>query len=488
MLFHVIAVMLALGSVLLLQAQVQDSQPLTTPGGQPIPLPNRQPIRATSSTAALPYATIKQLDSMYMHRVYGEVAQRIIRHALKDSLAYKRLQYMCDTFGPRLSGSENLEKAIDWVLATMKACGLENVRGDSVAVPVWLRGEESCTMLSPRVCSIAMLGLGGSVATPPEGIAAEVLVVKDFAELQGRAAEARGKIVLFNVPFTRYGVTVRYRSEGAIRAAEVGAVASLVRSVASFSLYTPHTGAMRYNDSVPKIPHAAIATEDADMIARMVERGEKVVLRLRMNAQTLPDAVSRNIIAELRGREKPEEIVVMGGHIDSWDVGTGALDDAGGCFATWKALQILQELNLRPRRTVRLVLWTNEENGLRGAIHYAERYGHQRHILALESDGGISAPRGFGFTGAPELFKVYKAAATLLYPIQAHEMFIGGGGADISPLIPYGVPQMNLEVDGSKYFWFHHTYADTPDKVDPLDLNKCAAAIAVMMYVAADIP
>ncbi len=486
---YVVVITLILGNSFCSFAQ-QTRKPMLTPGGQPILTPAGTPVFEPSSTASapLPYANIAQLDSAFMQKTYGEAAKRIIQHALKDSLAYKRLQYMCDTFGSRFSGSPGLERAIDWLLQTMKADGHENVRGEDVKVPAWVRGEESCVMVSPRPYTMSMLGLGGSVATPPGGITSEVLVVRDFAELTRRAAEAKGKIVLFNVPFTQYRATVRYRSEGAVRAAEVGAVASLVRSVASYSMRTPHTGGMRYQDSVVKIPHAAISTEDADIIARMTERGEKVSVRLTMNAQTLPDAVSRNVIAELKGREKPEEIVVMGGHIDSWDVGTGALDDAGGCYATWKALQILKELGLRPRRTLRLALWTNEENGLRGGAEYANRHQNEKHILAFESDGGIFAPEGFGFTGAPELYKTYRAAATLLHPVQSANVKVGGGGADISPLIAQSVPQMNIEVEGSKYFWFHHTHADTPDKIDPLDLNKCAAAIAVMMYIAADLP
>jgi carboxypeptidase Q len=207
-----------------------------------------------------------------------------------------------------------------------------------------------------------------------------------------------------------------------------------------------------------------------------------------MSAEALPDATSRNVIAEIKGREKPDEIVVMGGHIDSWDVGTGAMDDAGGCFATWKALQILKELGLKPRRTIRLALWTNEENGLRGGTDYADRHGKEKHILAFESDGGVFEPQGFGFTGAPELLKTYAAAGTLLAPIKANAVTVGGGGADISPLIAYGVPQMSITVDGTRYFWYHHTHADMPDKLNPLEINKCAAAIAVMMYIAADLP
>ncbi|MCU0425075.1 MAG: M28 family metallopeptidase [Candidatus Kapabacteria bacterium] len=486
--FYIVVIALLMGNTLISTAQ-ETRKPMMTPGGQPILTPQGTPVYESASNAnVMYYSNITQRDSAYMHKTYGEVAKRILQHAMKDSASYKRLQYMCDTFGPRFSGTQNLERAIDWLLQTMKSDGHENVRGEEVKVPAWVRGEESCVMLSPRPYTLSMLGLGGSTATPKEGITAEVLVVKDFAELQRRSSEAKGKIVLFNAQFTSYRNTVRYRSEGAVRAAEVGAVASLVRSVASYSMRTPHTGGMRYQDSLKKIPHAAISTEDADIVARMTERGEKVTLRLTMNAQTLPDAVSRNVLAELKGSEKPDEIVVMGGHIDSWDVGTGALDDAGGCFATWKALQILKELGLRPRRTVRLALWTNEENGLRGGAKYAELHGAEKHVLAFESDGGIFAPKGFGFTGAADVFKAYKAAATLLQPIQATEVSVGGGGADISPLIAFGVPQMNIDVEGSKYFWFHHTHADTPDKIDPLDLNKCAAAIAVMIYIAADLP
>ena len=496
--YYIVVIVFLLGNILTAISQEtrkpeankpETRKPMMTPGGQPILTPSGMPVyESTSNATVIPYTNIGQVDSVFMHKMYGETAKRIIQHALKDSAAYKRLQYMCDTFGPRFSGTQNLERAIDWLLQTMKSEGLENVRGEDVKVPAWVRGEESCLMLSPRPYKLSMLGLGGSIATPKEGITAEVLVVKDFAELQRRSAEVKGKIVLFNVQFTSYRNTVRYRSEGAVRAAEFGAVASLVRSVASYSMRTPHTGGMRYQDSIKKIPHAAISTEDADIISRMSERGEKVTLRLTMSAQTLPDAVSRNVIAELKGREKPDEIVVMGGHIDSWDVGTGALDDAGGCYATWKALQILKELGLRPRRTVRLALWTNEENGLKGGSEYASRHGNEKHILAFESDGGIFTPKGFGFTGAPEMFKAYKAVGTLLHPIQASEVIVGGGGADISPLIAFGVPQMSIDVEGSKYFWFHHTEADTPDKIDPLDLNKCAAAIAVMIYIAADLP
>jgi carboxypeptidase Q len=427
-------------------------------------------------------------DSQTVVQQYSRHAADIIKAARSDSSMYKRLQYLCDTFGSRLSGTPALERALDWILSELTHDGFENVRGEEVMVPHWQRGAESCELLEPRRAELAMLGLGGSISTPPEGITAEVIVVKTFSELTQRAAEAKGKIVLFNAPFAGYGATVTYRRDGAVRAAEVGAVASLIRSVGSYSMRTPHTGSMRYQDGVPKIPHAALSSEDADMIARMAERGQKPIVRLMMQARMHPDALSRNVIAELRGSEKPDEIVVFGGHSDSWDVGSGAMDDAGGCFAAWRALQVLKTLGLRPKRTLRLVMWTNEENGLRGGEDYAKRHGAEKHILALESDSGVFAPQGFGYSGPPALLPALRGITSLLQPIGAHRLTIGGGGADISPLIPYGVPQMGLHVDGSKYFWFHHTHADMPDKLDPDELNRCAAAIALMVFVVADMP
>ena len=297
---------------------------------------------------------------------YREPASRIISRALKDSAAWNRLATLTETFGHRFSGSESLERAIDWTLAEMKKDGLDAVRGEPVMVPRWVRGAESIELVSPRHQVLPMLGLGGSIATPAAGITADVMVVTSYDELRARAAEARGKIVLFNVPFTTYGQTVQYRSGGAVAAARVGAVASIIRSVTPYSMRTPHTGGMAYNDSVPKIPHAAITADDADMIARMIGRGQKVTVKLTMSARMMPDAQSRNVIAELRGTTSPDEVVVMGGHIDSWDVGRGAMDDAGGVVVAWEAIRILKELGLRPRRTIRVVGWTNEENGLRG--------------------------------------------------------------------------------------------------------------------------
>ncbi|MGH7476673.1 MAG: M28 family metallopeptidase [Longimicrobiales bacterium] len=417
-------------------------------------------------------------------------AERLIAAALQDSAAYRRLAELVDGFGPRFSGSENLERAIDWILDEMRADGLENVRGEPVMVPRWVRGQESAELLAPRRQSLPMLGLGGSVATPPGGIEAEVLVVGGFAELEARRDDARGRIVLFDVPFTSYGETVRYRTEGAIAAARAGAVASLIRSIGPYSMKTPHTGAMRYDADVPRIPHAALTLEDALLLRRLQEGGERVVVRLVMNAQTLPDVESRNVVGEIVGRERPEEVVVIGGHIDSWDVGQGAMDDAGGSVVAWEAVRLLHALGMRPRRTIRVVLWTNEENGLRGAEAYRDRHRAELddHVLAIESDAGVFDPEGFGFTGSDAAFEIVRAIGRLLEPIGAGQISRGGGGADIGPIIALGVPGMGLRVEGSRYFWYHHTDADTLDKLDPRDVALCTAAMAVMGYVVAELP
>jgi carboxypeptidase Q len=419
---------------------------------------------------------------------YRDAASKIIARATRDSAAWARLATLTETFGNRFSGTDRLERAIDWTIAEMKQDGLDAVRGEPVMVPRWVRGSESAELIEPRRQSLPMLGLGGSIATPAGGITAEVMVVRSFDELRERASAARGKIVLFNVPFTTYGETVRYRGTGAVEAARAGAVASLIRSVTPYSQRTPHTGGMAYDSSVRRIPHAAITPEDADMIERMLARGQRVVVRLMMTARTLPDAPSRNVIGELRGTQKPDEIVVMGGHIDSWDVGRGAMDDAGGVVAAWEAIRILKELGLRPRRTIRAVGWTNEENGLRGGNAYrdAHRAELDRHVLAIESDAGVFTPQGFGFTGSDSAFALIRQIGSLLEGIGAGRITRGGGGADIGPIMQLGVPGMGLTVDGTRYFWYHHTDADTVDKLDPRDVALCVAVMAVMAYVVAD--
>ncbi len=434
----------------------------------------------------LPFA----LSAAEIPKHYQATATRLMHSATNSEFAFQRLATMCDSFGPRFSGSANLEKAIDWCLVEMKKDGFVNVHGEEVTVPHWVRGKESAALVSPRRRVLPMLGLGGSVGTPKEGITAEILVVDSFADLKTKAARAKGKIVLFNLPFTNYRETVIVRSIGAIEAAKVGAVASLIRSVGPFSMQTPHTGNMRYDDKVKRIPHAALSVEDAMMLARMQSRGETIRIQLKMEARTLPPAKSRNVIAEIRGSEKPNEIVIVSGHIDSWDVGQGAMDDGGGCLAAWEAARLILKSGLKPRRTIRIVLWTNEENGIGGAKEYARRHAKdlKNHVLAIESDSGVFKPTGYGFLGSGEGMKVIQQIGGLLSPLGAGEIKKGCRGADVMRLISGGVPVMHLEVERERYFWFHHTHADTIDKLDINEFNQCVASLAVMTFLAADLP
>ena len=417
-----------------------------------------------------------------------QAARRIIEAATADHRAYERLGELVDAFGHRITGSVALEAAHDWILEKMKEDGLQNVRGEPVMVPHWVRGQESLDLLLPRSRRLPMLGLGGSVATPPGGIRGEVLVVNGYDDLAARADEARGRIVLFDVPFTNYGETVRYRSGGAVAAAKAGAVASLIRSVASGSMQSPHTGNMNYEEGVTRIPHAAISVEDAMMLHRMQDRGERIEVLLKMEAQTLPDAPSQNVMGEITGSEFPDEVVVLGGHTDSWDVGQGAMDDGGGVVAAWEAVRLIKELGLKPRRTIRAVGWTSEENGGPGGRAYAAAHAGEKHVLAMESDGGVFKPQGFGFTGSDEAFAIIQEIGKLLEGIGSGTMTRGGGGADIGPLMQTGVPGMGLNVDGTRYFHYHHSDADTLDKLDPDDVALCVATMAVVAYIVADPP
>jgi carboxypeptidase Q len=419
---------------------------------------------------------------------YSAAAEKIIQAALENEAGFERLAELCDTFGPRFTGSQNLEDAIDWILEKMEEDGLANVHGEKVKVPRWVRGKESMALISPHKKEMHILGLGGSIGTPKKGIRGEVFVVNSFDDLEANAEKAKGKIVLFNVPFTSYGETVQYRYGGAPAAAKAGAVASLVRSIGPFSMNTPHTGGMRYEDGVKKIPHAAITLENAEMFQRIQDRGGTITVKLKMDGHYIPDGWSRNVVAELPGTEFPEEVIVMGGHIDSWDVGQGAMDDGGGCVAAWEAVRLLKELGLQPKRTIRVVMWTNEENGTRGGNAYRDQYINELddHILAIESDGGVFSPEGFGFTGSDAARTLVQDIANLLEPIGSNFIGDSGGGADIGPIMREGVPGMGLRVDGSKYFWYHHTNADAIDKLDQDEFNRCVASMAIMAYVVAD--
>src|SRR3954468_4378243 len=441
-------------------------------------------LSAQSSTAVRPKGTLAE--------TYGPTADSLIRRATQDSAAYQRLGELVDRFGSRFSGSTGLEAAIDWILAQMKSDGLSQVRGEPVMVPHWVRGSESAWLVQPRRAPLAMLGLGGSVPTPTSGITAQVLVVSSFDDLQAQAGKARGKIVLFDAPFTSYRETVQYRVQGASAAARAGAVACLVRSIAPFSIRSPPTGTMHYDSTSARIPVAALSTEDAAILHRFQNRGQRVVVTLTMGARTLPDARSRNVVAELPGAERPDEVVVLGGHIDSWDVGQGAMDDGGGAVAAWEAVRLIHVLGLKPRRTIRVVLWTNEENGGRGALAYRDRHAAEleNHTLAIESDNGTFSPHGFRFSGSDAALARVQEIRPLLARIGAGDISREPDSpeADIAPLVERGVPGMGLDVERSKYFWFHHSQGDTLDKLDPAELARCVAALAVMAYTAADLP
>jgi len=349
-------------------------------------------------------------------------------------------------------------------------------------------------LLSPRLDTLHLLGLGKSVGTPKGGIKAPVLVVKDFADLRAHAADAKGKIVLFDFPFSKtkkafeaYGEAVQYRGSGADSALQFGAVAVLVRSVTPMSLRTPHTGALRYGDSTKRLPAAAVSVEDAEMLHRMQDRGQKIEVRLTMGARFLPMTQSRNVVAEVRGTERPDEVIVLGGHIDSWDVGQGAMDDGGGAVSAWEAVRLIKQLGLKPRRTVRVVLWTNEESGLAGGIGYAAAHQAQikDFVLAMESDNGVFKPSGI-FVAAPDsILAMMRPVVAPLARIGVTTVEPGESEADEGPLNRLGVPALSINTDDSKYFWYHHTQADTPDKIDPREMAMCVAVMAVVGYGAA---
>ena len=461
------------------------------------------------------YAALVAAEPTNISEQYRDTAQKLITAALADQHSLDRLQYLCDRIGNRLSGSASLERAIEWGASEMRKAGLENVQTPPVKVPHWVRGKESAMLLTPVEKPLTMIGLGMSVGTPPGGITADVVAVNSFEELTalGRG-KVEGKIVLLNPSWEGYGQTVIYRSSGASRAAELGAVAALVRSMTGHSLQTPHTGAMNYAPGIAKIPTAALTVEDAAMIERLVKTGTPVRVKLSMEAHQEPDADSHNVIGEIRGREKPEEVVVLGGHIDSWDIGQGANDDGSGIMATFEAVALIKKLGLKPRRTIRVCFWVNEENGGAGGRAYRAMVGDaiKNHIAAIEMDGGAERPLGFGFggpgeggggggrrrrDGAPAAPRAQVSQAAfqraveigkLLASIEGGQMSPGGGGSDIAPLLADGVPGFGVRTVGEHYFDWHHTNADSFDKLVPREFQLNVASLAVLSYVLADMP
>jgi hypothetical protein len=444
---------------------------------------------------------------------YKSVADRLIDAALADNDGYAKLAYLCDRIGARLSGMPSLDRAIKWSEATMKSDGLSNVRVIPVKVPKWVRGAEAAQMLEPENKPLHMLGLGMSTGTPKGGISAEVVVVDDFDQLKKLGAEGvRGKIVLYNERWVNYGATGQYRRAGPSIAASLGAVAVLVRSVTPLAMQIPHTGTLDYDEAQPKIPAAALTIEDAMMLGRFAEQKIPIKVHLEMAAHMEPDADSGDVMGEIPGREHPEEVVVLGGHIDSWDVGRGAQDDGSGIIASLQAVALIKKLGLQPRRTIRVVFWVNEENGGRGGEAYRTWVGDavKNHVAAIEMDGGAEAPQGFGYgaggftggrgrgrragidgvvpAGEERSMAMLKQIGSLLNRINAGDISGGGGGSDIGPLMRDGVPGLGERSVGLHYFDWHHTETDTLDKVNPDDFRKSVAALAVMSYILADMP
>ncbi|XP_063823581.1 carboxypeptidase Q-like [Ostrinia nubilalis] len=424
---------------------------------------------------------------------YEPVVKRIIEYVVSGPYkgkTYQELAKFVDKFGARPSGTEVLEHAIDYMIQLTRDENIDDITTEELTVPRWARGEEELTMLEPRVKNMALLGLGPSVSTPPEGITAEVVIVKSFADLDKHPdSDIEGKIVLYDALYTNYGETVQYRSRGAVKAAAKGAVASLLRSVTPFSINSPHAGMQAYDDNVPKIPAAAITLEDADLLKRIYSRGEKIVLNLKMFS-TSETKISRNTLVDYKGTEKPEKLVIVSGHIDSWDVGQGAMDDGGGLFVSWAVPVILNRLNLKPRRTIRSIFWTAEELGLIGAKAYEEKHRHEADNinLIMESDEGTFAPLGLRVAGNAEARCIIKEVLKLFKSINATTLIEDDSpGSDITVIVETGVPGASLHNDNSMYFWFHHTEGDTMNVEDEHELDLGAAFWTAAAYVIADI-
>lgn len=421
----------------------------------------------------------------------SEVAARLIGMALTSTEALSDLRELCDDVGHRLAGTPGMDRAIQWGLRKMTEDGLAAVRAEPVTVPTWVRGVERGAIVDPVERPLHLLQLGGSPPTPPGGVTAELLVVGSFDELTARAAEVPGKIVLFDVPFTTYGETVRYRGRGPTEAAAKGAVAALVRSVAPVSLDTPHTGMTRVPDpGEPTVPSAAVTLENATQLRRLAARGP-VRVHLELGGKPGPDAPSANTIGEVPGRGSPDEVVVLACHLDSWDVGQGAQDDGAGCVTAMQAAHLISLLPWRPKRTVRVVLYTNEESGLAGAEAYDAAHAGEVHHAAIECDTGSGQPLGFHL-GRKEGEPVAADLAALapvgewLRPIGAGTIDEGHGGADIGVLAERGALVVGQAQDTTGYWPIHHTEADTFDKVDPTLLARNVAAMAVMAWTLAE--
>ena len=432
---------------------------------------------------------------------------RIRDAGLHDDWAYRRLADLCDKIGPRLSGSRQADAAVEQIASALRAAGL-NVTLQPVKVPHWVRGEEQAEIIEypGRPAGVTqhlhLTTLGGSVATPAQGISAQVLVVRSFDELRAREGEARGKIVVFDVPFnetlaengragTAYGQGVAYRGQGASAAARAGASAALVRTVGGANYQLPHTGQMNYDSKLANIPTAALSAEDAMWVARLAAEGP-VTLHLKLLPQSLPEVESHNVIADWAGRERPEDVVIVSGHVDSWDLAQGAIDDGAGVASAMGAVHLLQTLGLHGRRTIRFVGWMSEENGSAGGQAYfnLNSAALERQIAAIESDEGAGRPLGVSAHVLPATLAQFSPLMTALAPMGATLLDRGEepGGADIEYLDAGGVPTLAPIVDTRTYFDYHHSAADTLDKVEPENIRRQVALLAMMAYFVADSP
>jgi Zn-dependent M28 family amino/carboxypeptidase len=426
--------------------------------------------------------------------------------ALASDYAHRQVAHLSNNIGPRLSGSAQAEKAVEYVAAELRSIGL-TVQLEKVMVPHWVRGEETAALVQfpgqaeNTTQKIILTALGNSVGTPKEGLTAEVVVARDFDELKSLGKErVQGKIVVFNHAFDKqmaalgfgseaYAEAVLYRGDAPSAAARLGAVAVLIRSVGGAAYRLPHTGMTHYADDVPKIPAAALAEEDADLIAALAPQGP-VQIHLVLTPRQLPDVPSHNVIGDLKGTEHPEQVVIVSGHLDSWDLGTGAIDDGAGVAVAMQTANLVRQLDLHPRRTIRIIAWMNEENGLRGGKTYDEEHIAEigNHFAAIETDLGAGHPVGIYMAGKPELKAYLEPVAKILQTSGAGVLeFRNETGADIDPLLKRGVPNFSPIQDSRLYFNYHHTAADTLDKIDPHELAENAAINAVLAFALANL-
>src|SRR5437773_349582 len=460
-------------------------------------------VLASAQSARVATSSPSPTPPVFSPQTLSELRQ-LQQAALESDYAYRQVAHLANNIGPRLSGSAQATKAVEYVAAELKALGC-NVQLEKVMVPHWVRGEETADLVqfpgqAPNTTQkVVLCALGGSVATSAEGIEADVIVVKNFDELKSMPRErVAGKIVLFNYPFDKqmaaegrsfqaYGEAVVYRSDGPSAAARQGAVACLIRSVGSADYRLPHTGLTNYANDAPKIPAGAVPAEDADLIANLIQQGP-VKMKLVLTPQTLPDVESANVLADIRGSEYPEQVIIVSGHLDSWDLGTGAIDDGDGVAVLMAAVNLIQKLQLKSKRTIRVIAWMNEENGEAGSKQYAKEHEKQisNHLAAMETDGGAGHPIGVNIKANGEVKKMFAPVAKILQDSGAGILdLVEHCGADIEPLEKAGVPAFSPIQDSRFYFNYHHTAADTLDKIVPKELAENYAVLAVVAYALA---